>query len=63
MRKRWKYWKARDDRDVPKAGDWAIEYYQRYYAQYVLAPEYGILDPRFDEMEQPDYNQIPQKDE
>ena len=63
VRKRWKYWKARDDRDVPKAGDWAIEYYQRYYAQYVLAPEYGILDPRFDEMEQPDYNRIPQKDE
>ena len=30
-RKRWKYWKAKDDRDVPKEGDWVVDFYRRYY--------------------------------
>ena len=45
--------------DVTKAGDWVVEYYQRYYVQFMLAPEYGIFHPRFNKMEQPYYNQIP----
>ena len=60
VRARWKYWKAKDDRDVPDPKSWVVEYYQRYYAQFVLAPEYGILDPRWDEMEVPEYNKIPE---
>ena len=43
-RQRWKYWKARDDRDVPDPGEWAVEYYQRWYDQFVRRPEYGILE-------------------
>ena len=59
VRTRWKYWKAKDDRDVPDPNSWVVEYYQRYYAQFVLAPEFAALDPRLDEMEVPEYNKIP----
>ena len=59
IRTRWKYWKAKDDRDVPDPNSWVVEYYQRYYAQFVLAPEFAALDPRLDEMEVPEYNRIP----
>ena len=59
VRARWKYWKAGDDRDVPDPNSWAVNYFQRYYAQYVLAPEYDILNPQTDEGEIPEYNRIP----
>ena len=61
-RYRWKYWKARNDRDVPIAGEWAVEYYQRFYKQFVLEPEHKVLEPTVEELlPEYEYNKIPEK--
>ena len=41
-RQRWKYWKPKDDRDVPKRGDWVVDYYQRWYREKFGAPSYRM---------------------
>jgi len=61
-RYRWKYWKARNDRDVPRAGEWAVEYYQRFYKQFVLAPEHTVLEPKIEELlPEYEYDKIPEQ--
>ena len=44
-RKRWKYWKAKDDRDVPDPNCWAVQYIKRYYDTYIREPERRLLEP------------------
>ena len=38
-RQRWKYWKARDDRDVPEPDSWVLRYYRRWYREIYKKPD------------------------
>ncbi|MBQ6519786.1 MAG: hypothetical protein IJI14_13775 [Anaerolineaceae bacterium] len=44
-RHRWKYWKAKDDKDVPDPESWTVKYYRRWYDTYVREPDLKLLEP------------------
>lgn len=56
---RWKYWKAKNDRDVPEPGCWVVEYYQRLYDQWLIELDPVVLHTPWGNY-RPDYNELPE---